>query len=149
MGEVSGGRGVRRSALVAVAIFCLSWPAIAADQWIEVKSAHFTIVSNAGERTTRRLVWQFEQVRSATAALFSWAKADLHRPLTIILVKDENSMRALAPEYWENRRTVRPASVWVGRADATYIVLRSDAEVETRGTINPYMTAYWAYVDML
>ena len=140
---------MRRSAVVAVALFCLSWPAVAADQWIEVKSAHFTIVSNAGERTTRRLVWQFEQVRSATAALFSWAKADLNRPLTIILVKDENSMRALAPEYWESRRSVRPASVWVSRSDATYIALRSDAEVETRGTINPYITAYWAYVDMV
>ena len=93
----------------------------AADDWIEVKSAHFTIVSNASERTTRRLVWQFEQVRSATSAIFSWAKTDLNRPLHIILVKDENSMRALAPKYWEERRSVRPASVWVGGPDANYI----------------------------
>ena len=121
----------------------------AADQWIEVKSAHFTVVSNASERTTRRLVWQFEQVRSATSALFSWAKTDLNRPLHIIVVKDENSMRALAPQYWEERRSVRPASVWVGGPDATYIALRGDAEVETRGNVNPYMTAYWSYIDMV
>ncbi len=87
-------------------------------------------------------MWQFEQVRSATSALFSWAKTDLNRPLSIIILKDENSMRVLAPEYWEERRSVRPASVWVGGPDATYIALRGDAEVETRGTINPYMTAY-------
>ena len=129
-----------------------AWPAAraaAADQWIEVKSAHFTVVSNASERTTRRLVWQFEQVRSATAALFSWAKTDLNRPLTIIVVKDENSMRALAPKYWEERRSVHPASVWVGGPDATYILLRGDVEVEDRGTINPYITAYWSYIDMV
>jgi TPR repeat protein len=122
---------------------------LAADQWIEVKSAHFTAISNAGERTTRRLVWQFEQVRSATSALFSWAKTDLNRPLTIIIVKDENSMRALAPKYWEEGRSVRPASVWVGGPDATYIALRGDVEVETQGTLNPYMTAYWSYIDMV
>ncbi len=124
-------------------------PLSAADDWIEVKSAHFTIVSNAGERTTRRLVWQFEQVRSATSAIFAWAKTDLNRPLHILLVKDENSMRALAPKYWEERRSVRPASVWVGGPDANYIGLRADVEVEDRGTLNPYMTAYWSYIDMV
>jgi TPR repeat protein len=58
-------------------------------------------------------------------------------------------MRALAPQYWEERRSVRPASVWVGGPDATYIALRADVEVETRGTINPYITAYWSYIDMV
>ena len=94
-------------------------------------------------------MWQFEQVRSATSALFSWAKTDLNRPLHIILVKDENSMRALAPKYWEERRSVRPASLWVGGPDANYIGLRADVEVEDRRTLNPYMTAYWSYIDMV
>ncbi len=39
--------------------------------------------------------------------------------------------------------------MWVGAADATYIVLRADVEVEDRGTLNPYMTAYWSYIDMV
>ena len=139
-------------ALVLLTLFLSAWavaPVAAADDWIEVKSAHFTVVSNASERTTRRLVWQFEQVRSATSALFSWAKTDLNRPLSIILVKDENSMRALAPEYWEGRRSIRPASVWTGGPDGTYIALRADVEVEDRGTLNPYRTAYWSYIDMV
>ena len=165
MGEV-GGVGVReecaaqsvRAALVGAGslagalVFLSIWavaPVTAADDWIEVKSAHFTVVSNASERTTRRLVWQFEQVRSATSALFSWAKSDLNRPLSIILVKDENSMRALAPEFWEGRRSIRPASVWTGGPDGTYIALRADVEVEDRGTLNPYRTAYWSYIDMV
>ena len=138
--------------LVGALVFLSIWavaPVTAADDWIEVKSAHFTVVSNASERTTRRLVWQFEQVRSATSALFSWAKSDLNRPLSIILVKDENSMRALAPEFWEGRRSIRPASVWTGGPDGTYIALRADVEVEDRGTLNPYRTAYWSYIDMV
>ena len=144
---------MRRLAAALVLLTLLSaWavaPVAAADDWIEVKSAHFTVVSNASERTTRRLVWQFEQVRSATSALFSWAKTDLNRPLSILVIKDENSMRALAPEYWEGRRSIHPASVWTGGPDGTYIALRADVEVEDRGTLNPYRTAYWSYIDMV
>ena len=92
-------RATRSVSLLAVAL--LAWLLVdvaAADEWIEVKSAHFTVVSNASERSTRKLVWQLEQVRSATAALWSWAKADLNKPLSVIVLKDENSMRALAPQ---------------------------------------------------
>ena len=143
----SGGR----SLLVALTLLA-AWPAVsvtAADQWIEVKSAHFAVVSNAGERSTRRLVWQLEQVRSATAALWSWAKPDLNKPLSVIVLKDENSMRALAPQYWEERRSVRPASVWVTGPDQHYLAIRADVEVDDRGTINPYLTAYKSYVDLV
>ena len=124
-------------------------PVAAADDWIEVKSAHFTVVSNASERTTRRLVWQFEQVRSATAALFSWAKTDLNRPLSIIVIKDENSMRALAPEYWEERRSVSPASVWTGGPDAPISPCARTSRSKIAGRSIPTRTAYWSYIDMV
>ena len=138
--------------LLLVLVLLTSWPqahVAAADQWIEVKSAHFAVISNASERTTRRLVWQLEQVRSATAALFSWAKPDLNRPLSVIVAKDENSMRALVPQYWEERRSTRPASVWASGPNQHYLALRADVEVEDRGTINPYITAYFSYVGLV
>jgi TPR repeat protein len=143
-------RTTRSVSLLAVAL--LAWLVVdvaAADEWIEVKSAHFTAVSNASERSTRKLVWQLEQVRSATAALWSWAKADLNKPLSVIVLKDQNSMRALAPQYWEERRSVRPASVWVTAPDTNYLVLRTDVEAEQQGTINPYITAYQSYIDLV
>ena len=67
-------RTMRSVSLLAVAL--LVWLVVAvaaADEWIEVKSAHFTVVSNASERSARKLVWQPEQVRSATAAY--WRRA--------------------------------------------------------------------------
>jgi hypothetical protein len=135
-----------------IAVFLAAWLAVgldAADQWIEVKSPHFTVVSNAGERATRKLAWQLEQVRSVTAALWSWARLDLNKPLSVIVVKDENSMRALAPQYWEERRSVRPASVWVSGPDQHYVALRADVEVDDSGTVNPYVTAYFSYVGLV
>jgi tetratricopeptide (TPR) repeat protein len=147
-----GQRRPRSLVVVLVAAFLVAAPALdvsAADQWIEVKSAHFTVVSNAGERSTRKLVWQLEQVRSAMAALWSWAQPDLNKPLSVIAVKDESGMRALAPQYWEDRKAIRPASVWVTGSDEHYLAIRTDVEVDDRGTINPYITAYWSYVGLV
>jgi tetratricopeptide (TPR) repeat protein len=121
----------------------------AADQWFEVKSAHFTVVSNGSERNTRTLVWQLEQVRGAMAALFAWARVDLNEPLMVIAVKDENSMRAMAPRYWEERGSVHPASVWVSGADQHYLTIRTDLQVEDQTTINPHINAYFSYIGLV
>src|SRR5260221_8531070 len=86
----------------------------AADQWIEVKSAHFVVTSNAGAGNAKALAWQLEQIRSAIATLWPWARVDSNRPLVVLAVKDEQSMKGLAPSYWERKGGVHPSSVWVG-----------------------------------
>jgi tetratricopeptide (TPR) repeat protein len=137
--------------LLLVAACCLFLePAVrAADTWIEVKSAHFTVVSSAGERATRRLVWQLEQVRSAMASIWSWARVDLTRPLAVIAVGNENSLKALAPAYWEGRRAIRPESVWVSGVDQHYLAIRTDVQAEDRDNINPHLTAYFSYIGLV
>jgi hypothetical protein len=123
-------------------------PCRAADNWIEVRSAHFTVLSSASEGATRTLAWQFEQIRSAIAALWPWARVDTSTPFLIIVVKDENGMKTFAPKYWEqDRNAVRPASVWIRGDDQHYILLRSDVRGVDTDTQNPYRTAYHAYVS--
>ena len=136
--------------LPAVGI-ALVWsvPAWAADQWIEVRSPHFAVVSNAGEGTTRTLAWQLEQIRSAMQALSSWARADLNKPLCVIALKDEQSMRVLAPGYWEVRGGVRPASVWVTAPDRHYLTIRSDLRATDTDVTNPHVNAYFSYVSLV
>jgi tetratricopeptide (TPR) repeat protein len=122
---------------------------VQAQQWAEMKSAHFVVTSNAGQSPTRTLAWQLEQIRSAISALFAWARADLDRPIAIYAVKDERSMRALAPQYWEDKGGIRPVSVWVSAPDQHYFGIRADVQVEDRDTINPHITAYYAYVSLV
>lgn len=143
--------GVRSAAVtaLAMAVAIATIDLAAADQWIEVKSAHFTVISNAGEKGARKLVWQLEQVRGAMAALWAWAKPDLNKPLSVIVLKDENSMRALAPQYWEQRGAVRPGSLWVTGPDQHYLALRADVEADDQATINPYITSYFSYVGLV
>jgi tetratricopeptide (TPR) repeat protein len=144
---------VRRRFLIlaglVAALAAASASLAAADQWIEVKSAHFTLLSNASEGRTRRLAWQLEQLRSAVTVLWGWMKPDLNKPLTILVLKDENSMREFAPEFWEKRGSVRPASVWVSGPDQHYLAIRADVEVDDQGTVNPYLSAYFSYGGLI
>jgi hypothetical protein len=142
-------RTLTPSAVIVIAALVLTVNTFAADNWIEVKSKNFTAISNAGERSTRTLVWQLEQMRGALTALFSWAKPDLNKPLSVIILKDDNSMRALAPEYWERRGSLHPASLWLTAPDQHYLVMRTDVEVDSRPTENPYISTYFSYVGLM
>jgi hypothetical protein len=125
-------------------------PAAAADQWIEVKSAHFTITSDAGKGPTSTLAWQLEQMRSEIAVLWPWAKLDLNKPLVIFALKDEPAMKALAPEYWEKRNAgAGIVSVWVSGYDRTFIALRTDVEQDAKRHVNPYASSYFAYFSLI
>jgi len=42
--------------------------ASAAENWIEVRSPHFTVDSNAGEKEARKIADQFEQIRQKKRA---------------------------------------------------------------------------------
>jgi len=117
--------------------------------WIEMTSAHFRVVSNAGERSTRTLTWQFEQIRSVVATVWPWAHLELGTPITVIVLRDESSLRALAPQFWERKNDVRPASVWASAADQHYIAIRADLRSDDRDTLNPYINAYHAYVGLV
>ncbi|MGB2713613.1 MAG: energy transducer TonB [Vicinamibacterales bacterium] len=114
-----------------------------------MKSAHFVVTSNASQSSTRTLAWQLEQIHSAISAMFAWARADLDRPVAVYTVRDERSMKALTPAYWEAKGGVRPASVWVSGPDQHYFGIRADVQVEDRDNINPHITAYHSYVSLI
>jgi hypothetical protein len=86
--------------------------ALASDQeWPQLDTAHFSVLSNASDRQTRNLAWQFEQLRSAIALVCPWARVDLSKPVLVIAAKDERSMRSLAPHFWARGSDVQPASI--------------------------------------
>jgi hypothetical protein len=94
-----------------LALLAAGAPTHAADDWVEVVTPNFRVVSNAGEGRARNIGWQFEQIRAAMQAGWPWARGRLDRPFLIIAVKDENGLKQLAPAYWEAGNRVRPGSV--------------------------------------
>jgi len=105
-----------RSASALLAFACLLTPhrALAGDDtWVDVRSPHFVVISNAGEKRARNMAWQFEQVQALLRRLWPWATGSFERPLVVYAARDERTMRTLATEYWERRGGVQPSSVFV------------------------------------
>ena len=126
----------------AVALVLRATHAFAADNWVEAKSPSFTVISNAGEKKARNVAWQFEQIRYAIEKGMPWARVRLNRPVLILAVKNEASMKDMAPAYWE-KGDINPGSVLSSLGDRHYILLRTDVEAEDREGVNPYRQASW------
>jgi tetratricopeptide (TPR) repeat protein len=138
----------RFSLAVAIAVV-LPAGALAADRWIEVKSANVTVVASTGAGMARTLAWQIEQVRSAIKTVWPWAKVNLERPLIVVAVNNEADMRALLPRYWENRNSVHPSSLLFTTPDYHLLVIRADIQAEGQVNINPHAPAYFAYASLV
>jgi tetratricopeptide (TPR) repeat protein len=142
---------VKHAALGLVLAACALRITSAAERpWTAATSAHFTVVSDDGPKTARDIAWQFEQVRAAIQTFWPWARTDLDRPLLVLAARDEDRMKALVPQFWEQRADVRPASVSATGADRYYVALRSDVKADDRqGSVNPYLNAYWSYTTVV
>jgi TonB family protein len=136
-----------RYACIVLALLCVAAPAIAADQWVQIETGDFTVVSNGGDATARRVLWEFEQVRGAMQKGFPFARVALDRPIVIIAAKDESTMAALTPQFGAKGDPRRPVSLRVPAPDRHYILLRANGKVDATD-VNPYLSAYWSYVAL-
>jgi hypothetical protein len=113
------------------------------DQWVGVRSPHFIVASDAGEKRARQTAHQFEQIRGLFHTLFQ-ARVDPMQPVIVLAVRDERGLKELLPRYWEREGGVRPAGVFASRDDKDYVALRLDA-----GGPNPFHVVYHEYVHLL
>jgi tetratricopeptide (TPR) repeat protein len=120
-------------------------PADKSDTWTEVASPHFTVLSNDGERTARRIAQQFEQIRLVySKALSRNVRLDPSIPIQIIASRNEKSLSEIIPEYWAQKGHMHPAGLFVPSPEKNYIALRTDVEGEF-----PYLTVYHEYVHLI
>jgi tetratricopeptide (TPR) repeat protein len=140
---------VASAAVLAMSMGLMAASMTAAENWSEIKSPHFTVWTDSDDRNTRALIWQLEQIRSALATLWPWARVELTKPLLVLAVKDEQSMKRLVPRYWEQKGSVRPASVWVSGTDQHYLAIRADQRGDDTATLNPHTSAYFSYSNLI
>ncbi|MCU0250720.1 MAG: hypothetical protein MUE61_10950, partial [Vicinamibacterales bacterium] len=133
-------------AVCAAAVVCSDSSGAAERTWVEVTSPNFAVISDAGDRRAARAAWQFEQVRAVLQRLWPWARIATGKPTVIFAARDENTMKSLAPQYWEARGGIRPGSVSVGGPDRHYVAIRADVAEPDSLQANPYYQSYWSYV---
>jgi Flp pilus assembly protein TadD len=112
--------------------------------WIEVRSPHFVVSSNAGEKDGRRIVDQFEQIRALFHAAFPNLRVDPAQPVLILAAKNENTMKMLLPEDWEVKGHVHPGGLYQQGEDKHYVILRLDSAGD-----NPFHALYHEYTHAL
>jgi tetratricopeptide (TPR) repeat protein len=114
------------------------------EVWFEAKSPHFVVVCNAGEKQARRTARQFEQIRSVFRQYMVIASGHPSPVITILAVKNENSLRALLPEYWAAKGHTHPAGIFfynLGRFEGA-------VQLDAQGP-NPYEAIYHEYYHSL
>jgi thioredoxin-like negative regulator of GroEL len=133
----------KRTVPGAIAIFLLLVTAVAAvptGKWVEVRSANFIVVGNAGEAQARKIAAQFEQIRSVFRDSLPYTKTNSSPVITILAVKDEESLRELLPEYWAEKGHAHPAGIFIGAYNQFQVAINLSAHGD-----NPYEGLYHEY----
>jgi tetratricopeptide (TPR) repeat protein len=86
-----------RRTLTALLLCLLVQPAFAADKWLSIRSKNVLLVGNAKEADIRKVGRYFEEFRSTLGTLFPKVAQSPSTPTTILVFKDDNSMKPFKP----------------------------------------------------
>lgn len=94
--------------------------------WVEVRSPHFSLVTDAGEKKGQETLLRFEQMRAAFGSLMTKARVNLPVPLQIVAFHTSAEMTDFVPR-WKGKPT-QVAGMFEGDDDRTFIVLDLSGE---------------------
>jgi tetratricopeptide (TPR) repeat protein len=113
---------LRRFIVILVLLATSGW---ASDRdWVEVRSPHFQVISDAGEGQARKVALGFEQIHAIFGQAFPQLRADPGETI-VIAPRDEATMRILVPGFWE-RKGIRPAGLFRPGWEKNYAIVRAD-----------------------
>jgi tetratricopeptide (TPR) repeat protein len=103
----------------------LASPLQAKEQsWIEIRTTHFTVVTDAGTSDGVAVAQRFEQFRAVLKQVLPRARVDPGRPVVIVAARNKASLKELLPG-WEARGQ-DPIGVFIAGPEKHYVVLRVD-----------------------
>jgi tetratricopeptide (TPR) repeat protein len=131
---------LRRSFLAALLItIATSFTAFARNsepKWIRVNSAHFSILTDAGEKKGREASLRLEQMRNIFSQLFLKPKLQMSEPLDVIALQSDEEYIRVAPVQ-KGHPTSAPGFFLHGD-DRNYIVLDLAAEDSWRAVTHDF-----------
>jgi Tfp pilus assembly protein PilF len=109
-------------------------------QWMEIRSPHFSVVTDAGEKRGREVAMRFEQMRAVFGALMTKANINLPIPLQIVAFRNGKELRQFAPLF--KGKAIELAGLFQQGSDRSFILL--DMAVE-----NPWTVVFHEYAHQL
>jgi tetratricopeptide (TPR) repeat protein len=121
--------------LLAFAIFAR--PLWAADQhWLRVSSDHFTVITDAGDKSGHEIAGRFEQMRAVFGDLLMRSKLRMSQPIEIIAIGGDKEFEQLAPVA--NGQAINAPGFWLPGEDRIFIVLNASQPDSWRAIEHPF-----------
>jgi len=133
--------------LCCLLFLAASVPALADNSgphWLEVRTPHFTVLTNASEKDGRHVASQLERMRAVFHVILPAASDDAAGPITVIALKDKKSFRTLEPPDYLAKNQIDLAGLFLRTQDKNYVLLRLDAEGD-----HPFATVYHEYTHYM
>ena len=108
----------------------------AEPQWQEFRSAHFTVVTDTGDKKGREIVLRFEQMRAVFEQLLARKKVKMPVPLTIFALRDDKRFYQMAPLH--NGQPISAPGFFVPGEDHNFIVLNLFEEEPWRAVTHEF-----------
>src|ERR1700716_2195415 len=88
-------------AQIFILAFLSALPAFASSKdepkWLEVHTAHFSVITDAGEKRGREIALRMEQMRTVFGQLLLRDKLKMPVPISVIALKSEKQYGLVAP----------------------------------------------------
>ena len=97
-----------------------------AEQWTEVHSPNFVVITDAGEKRGRDAALRFEQIRAAFAVVFEKIKVSTPIPVQIVAFRNNKELRRFAP-LWKGK-PIELAGFYVPGEDRQFIAVDMSSE---------------------
>lgn len=135
---------LRRFARISFLAALLCCRAFAApEQWVQVSSPHFTVITDSSDKQGRHILDQFERMRWMFHTVFPKSNVDPPLPITVIATKNEKGFQTLEPTVYLAKGQLHLAGLFLRTPDKNYILLRLDSEGE-----HPFASIYHEYTHL-
>lgn len=110
------------------------------EPWVEIRTAHFIVASDGGERMARRIAGEFETLLLVFQATMPNARLSNGIPVRILVPRNGESFARMAPDFPFDKRREQPPGIFVFGPEKWYIGVRPNASGRF-----PYMEIFQNY----
>jgi tetratricopeptide (TPR) repeat protein len=97
------------------------------EPWVEIRTAHFVVASDGGEKTARRFADEFEGLLRVLQATMPNARVSTGVPVRILVSRNADSFARVLPEFPNNKNREQPPGLYFSSPEKTYIAIRANA----------------------
>lgn len=116
-----------RLTILKLSVFLLSLCAVSrAQQWTEVRSPHFTLITDSGEKRGREVALRFEQLHDSFGVILQKVKVNTPIPVTIIAVRSNKELSPYAPLF--HGKPIQLAGFFQQGPDRDFIIVDLSSE---------------------